>query len=448
MASKGSGSGGERTVDDFGLIAALVGGLFIVGWILWVVAHDKIAMGYTYARRVQLGALDFIGSLGLPGAAGVHEWFQKTCAANGLFSRCTRDFSGMRWSEIANSSMYVNIVLIAIIIVLAARMFLRINATHPNLLFSKVFSVDSFVRAKKPLYRHLRMFDAVDLIAAPLTHDAFGMSQTSRQFAFHHRLIVDWIAEPDGSCTPTLDRVKTERIFRHQLGKLWTGPAALTPGEVMLLAIAAPRVAATDGALNDAEFKACVNDSDRMIDWCWDQFKPPKGKKGKANGKNDGAGEGDPLAWLKPEINLDHPHEIIAKYIRTAPMQAVIAKHAYARTILFAAFTAARRLGVLPPAEMRWLRFYDRTLWYVLQNFGRQGAFAEGAAPHVHYLYEIKSNEPLPEPQLDKAISALEVALTAFKYKPVDRDRYNSGATAMHEAVPPEALEAQKRPTA
>src|SRR3990167_2857008 len=64
--------------------------------------------------------------------------------------------------------------------------------------------------------------------------------------------------------------------------------------------------------------------------------------------------------------------------------------------------------GPPPPADMRWMRFYDRTLWYVLQNFGRQGAYAEGGAVHVHYLYEIKSGEPLVEPQLDKAISALE----------------------------------------
>ena len=101
-------------------------------------------------------------------------------------------------------------------------------------------------------------------------------------------------------------------------------------------------------------------------------------------------------------------------------------------------FISARSLGVLPPADMRWMRFYDRTLWYVLQNFGRQGAYAEGGAVHVHYLYEIKSGEPLVEPQLDKAISALEAALTAFKYRPADREAYRKGKTTIHEAVPEE----------
>ena len=42
------------------------------------------------------------------------------------------------------------------------------------------------------------------------------------------------------------------------------------------------------------------------------------------------------------------------------------------------------------------------------------------------------------EPQLDKAISALEAALTAFKYRPADREAYRKGKTTIHEAVPEE----------
>ena len=172
-----------------------------------------------------------------------------------------------------------------------------------------------------------------------------------------------------------------------------------------------------------------------------DQFKPPKADGSKKKDKKEagqGESEPDPLAWLKPDIDLTLPRETIARYINCKPMQAILSKHAYVRTVLFSMFISARSLGVLPPADMRWMRFYDRTLWYVLQNFGRQGAYAEGGAVHVHYLYEIKSGEPLVEPQLDKAISALEAALTAFKYRPADREAYRKGKTTIHEAVPEE----------
>lgn len=446
MATSGGGGGQAPTVDDFSMIVCLVIGSAIGLWIAWMVYHAEMSMAYTYLRRAELGWLDLIGSLGIPGASSVSSWFEKGCAASGLFERCERDFSTMKWKEITKLSFYVNVMLLPIVLWSAFRIFANIQLKHPNLLFAKVFSVDTFVRAKKPLYRHLRMFDSLDLIGAPLDHPVLGMSQTSRQYVFHHRLLVDtgekgdgWIKESDGSYTPVLDRAKTEAVFKQSLGEIWRGWDKLTPSETMLLAIAIPRVAATNGALTDAEFKACLKESAEMIDWCWDQFKPPQAQS--KNKKNAADVESDPLQWLRPTVDLKVPLKTIGRYIESAPMLAILTKHAYVRTVLFAAFTSARSLGVLPPAEMRWLRFFDRDLWYVLQNFGRQGAFAEGGAVHVHYLYEIKSGSALVEPQLDKAITALEEALTAFKYKPADRDSYISGARVIHEGVTTESVE-------
>lgn len=441
MAGSGGG-GGERSVDDMTMFAALLAGVAILLWIGWLMFHTEVSTAYTYFRRAELGWLDLLGEMGLPGASTVSKWFDRGCAASSLLERCTRDFSTMSWTEITNLGFYANLLLLPFVLLFAFRIFARIQTNHPNLRFAKSFSVDSFVRAKKPIYRHLRMFDALDLIGTPLDHPVLGMSQTSRQFVFRNRLILDrgapgdgWIDEADGSCTPVLDRAKTERVFRGQLGAVWTGVGNLTPSETLLLAIAISRVAATDSSLDDAAFKKCVAESDAMVNWCWDQFKPPGGKK---TGKE--TEPQDPLAWLKPDIDLTVPREVIARHVNGKPMQAILAKHAYVRTILFAMFTAARSLGVLPPAEMRWLRFYDRTLWYVLQNFGRQGAFAEGSAVQVHYLYEVKSNEPLVEPQLDKAITALEAALTAFKYRPADRDAYLRGEQSIREQVPADEI--------
>lgn len=205
MATSGSGNGGGRTVDDFTMIAALVVGTIVSIWIAWIAFHTELSMAYTYVRRVELWWLDLIGSLGLPGATAVARWFQKGCAASGLLERCTRDFSTMSWNEISNLAFYVNVMLLPFILLFAFRIFAHIQSSHPNLLFTKTFNVDSFVHAKKPLYRHLRMFDALNLIEAPLDDPVLGMSRTSRQFVFHHQLIVNtgepgdgWIDEADG----------------------------------------------------------------------------------------------------------------------------------------------------------------------------------------------------------------------------------------------------------
>ena len=115
-----------------------------------------------------------------------------------------------------------------------------------------------------------------------------------------------------------------------------------------------------------------MNDSAELIAWCWDQFK-----------RDPKAPESD-NSWLKPDIPMDKPRALIKKYIGCAAAQRLIEKHAYNRTILFGLYMQARRLGVLPPAELRWLRFFDREIWYVLQNIGRPGGFSEGGAPLCH----------------------------------------------------------------
>lgn len=63
-------------------------------------------------------------------------------------------------------------------VVLSVRMFLRINKTHPKLRFTRTHNIKSYVQENKAQYPHLRMFAELDLIAQPLDHPVFGMSQT------------------------------------------------------------------------------------------------------------------------------------------------------------------------------------------------------------------------------------------------------------------------------
>lgn len=423
MATKGGSGGGEKSVDDLTFVGIIVLGLAVGAFLVWMAARDKITMFYVYARRVQLVLVDALGALGVPGAASVHEWFQKACAASDLFSRCSRDFKTARWSEIANSSLYVNLILLVAIISAAAWMLMRVQLTHPNFRFRKKLNVKQYIREKKAIYPHLRMFDALELADYELNDARFGMSMTARQFAYRNRLIAGWIDEADGSCTPTLDRVGAEGVFRLQLGALWTGFMALTPAQTMLTAIVIPRVAATNSALNDDEFKKCIKTSEEMVRWCWELFVPKPGAD---------------LSWLTPEVDLTHPREVIAQYIDSPPVRALLQKHAYVKTVLYAMFVAARSLGVLPPTEMRWMRFFDRDCWYMVQNFGRPGVYPEGGAAHSHFLYEIKSKECLIEPQLDKAVTGLEDALLKFRYDAADRRAYELGKD-FGEILPPES---------
>ena len=428
----------ERTVtmDDPLVIMLIVVALYGICWAIWKFGHTYIATAYGYVRYVQFYLLHLVGEVvDLPGIAFVHDWIGGLCAPDGIVSLCQRDFSSVTWPEIANSAFYINVLMMVFLVIYCIRLFMRANGIHPKIRFARSHDIKSFVKelmsAKNPkdgklLYPHLRMFSALNLIGTPLDDPVFGMSHTSKQFVFKHSLVTDWRAEGQGAWAPTIDRQKAALVFREQLGKHWTSSANLSPGETLLVAIAMPRVAATDSGLDDHDFKVAMAASDEMIRFCWGQFVPPDAaaKKDKAGG----AAALNPHAWLRPAIDLSKPREVIQKYISCTAVRAIIERHAFNRTVIFAMFMQARRLGVLPPADMRWLRFYDRGLWYVLENIGRQAGYAEAAGVMSHYLYEVRAGMSIVEPQLDKAVSGLEMAVSNFKFPDADRALYIGAA--------------------
>ncbi|WP_288501578.1 type IV secretion protein [uncultured Pseudomonas sp.] len=423
--------GGQRsfTWDDPAILLGVMVVLYGGGWGAWYFAHDKISSAYAYIRYVELWIPSVLGELtSAPGFSSIAQWVAHLCAPSGLIGACQRNFASVAWSEITSSSLYINGFWLLVISVLSVRMFLRINRSHPKLKFSRTHNIKSFVEENKAQYPHLRMFAELDLISQPLDHPVFGMSQTSRQFAYKHLLISGWKHQGDRSWVPTLDRDKTYEVMRRQLGQHWTRVANLSPAETLLIAIALPRVVATDTSLDDNAYRAAMADSERMIAWCWAQFAPSPGASGKGpSGKAKSTGE--PYAWLKPDLLLDEPRAVIQKYIKHPNARAILHAHAFVRTILFAMFFQARRLGVLPPAEMRWLRFFDRDMWYALQTIGRQASFPEAPGILSHFLYECKAGVSLAEPQLDKAVNGLEQAMDAYRYTEADKERYETLAT-------------------
>lgn len=426
MAKRQPRQENTTTVDDPMVIGLVMVSIYGACWMSWRFGRAYISEVYAYVRYAEFYLFNLLGEwVSFPGIRHLHQWIGELCAPAHWAGQCTRDFASVSWSEIANSSLLVNIGLAVALVAYCARLFVRVQREHPKAKYARSHNLKTFIKelmgARNPadgklLYPHLRLFSALNLIDEPLDHPVFGMSLTSKQFVFHHRLVVDWRAEGQGAWAPTVDRYKASLVFREQLGKHWTSSANLSPGETLLAAIAMPRVAATDVTLSDKEFKEALAASDDMIRFCWDQFQPPPASR---RTKGD-----DQQSWLTPDIDLTRPREVIQKYIKHKAVKAIITRHAFNRTVIFALFMQARRLGVLPPAEMRWLRFFDRGLWYVLETIGRQASFAEAAGVLSHYLYESKSGASIVEPQLDKAVNGLESALANFKFPEEDKARY------------------------
>lgn len=411
--SKDGGKNKNISWDDPVLYAIVIAAFYLGCKILWSLFHTNIVSGYVHIRYLELWLVNVAGELtNLPLVEPIHKWVQEICKPE-KFGACSQDFSTVGWGFLTGSSVFFNLFWLLLLLYWSIRMYLKVIKTHPNLKFSKAHNIKSFVKENETKYPHLKLFSKLDLISTPLDDDIYGMSLTSRQFAFKNRLIKGWKEDGEGSFTPILDREMAIQIFRDQLGKHWVKSTEMLPSETILVAIAMPRVAATDPSLDDSTFKEAMGESNKLIGWAWDQFSKGKPLLDGGNSK-----------WMKPDIDLKYPRSVISKYIGHIKVQKVLEQHAYIRTVIYALYMQARRLGVLPPSEMRWMRYYDRELWYLLQTIGRQAGYAEAAAVLSHYLYESMAAAAIVEPQLDKAVMGLETAMTAFQYTLSDKKSY------------------------
>lgn len=108
-------------------------------------------------------------------------------------------------------------------------------------------------------------------------------------------------------------------------------------------------------------------------------------------------------------------------------------QHAYEATALIRALATAREEGgVLAPAQFVWLRAYDRTLWYPLNNLGRQSLHTEAFGAMAHYKAERMTQRPIPRPKMDTAVETLKEYMAGPKSRPIPSIDY--GKSKKHTA--------------
>ena len=83
-------------------------------------------------------------------------------------------------------------------------------------------------------------------------------------------------------------------------------------------------------------------------------------------------------------------------------------KHAFVTTAILRALLNAREEGgVLAPSQFVWLRAYDRTLWYPLNNLGRQSFHIEALGAMSHFKIERRTDRPIPVPKVEDAVETI-----------------------------------------
>ena len=351
---------------------------------------------------------------------------------------CSRNPSTVGFIELGFASIAGNMLFAVKRITEALGGFFRIGKEHPDNLFKKKHTVDSFIEEMKVIEPHLRVFSSINpnLLDSEMG-DLRNMDGT-RRFCYRNNLISNFRARVvdlgasnkhkppstqndsdlvvnDDDMVPEVDEKRFVEVMTEQLGDVWVGLDNLSAGELILMAITVPKVAAYDEEMSGEEFDKIAEQSKKimveMFDWTnYDQNRSYK--------------DGEIDEGLDGCEHLGKYREFVDEYIDHPEVVKIINSHAYNRTVLISMMTKARGLGIIPPAEVRWLWMYDRTLWYTVQNIDRPSYASEGLGAMSHWLMEQRLGIALHQPSFDVAYYGLSDQLAVFKYTKEDEQAW------------------------
>ncbi len=211
----------------------------------------------------------------------------------------------------------------------------------------------------------------------------------------------EWLAynriqTPDG----IVNKASAAKAFQKQLGSRWKGPKALQPYQQILLAAF---------ALKSARKRDEADNMLGRIAICWD------GKKGLQLGRDKSL--------------LKEARKILANKELSGNIIAKANNHAFTTTAMLRALQYAREEGgVLAPAQFVWLRAHDRTLWYPLNNLGRQSFNTEAIGAMSHFKAERLTGRPIPTPKIDNAVDTIAEYMTSLSARPIPELDYKGSS--------------------
>lgn len=400
-------------------------------YLFWERFHTSIATGYSWLRVIQFSPFLILNNIWSAVAGGVILlagggvfFAKKAYAKYGLWAVILGGFliaayvvgnvffswffffkdsekSLIRWSHLSKSSLYSNLFTFVVCLVPFAvwivRRSLNTNPTnHKHFARAKDYTLHSFTDRMAEVYPHLALFRKLDLNAKPINSGKYRMADTEKQFAMKHHLL-DRVKANEFK----VNRDRAVQVFVNQMTRLWTGYNALTRWEQAVIAVLVPRIAATDPKMSDADYKEALQRTDDLLAAYW---------RDAAATYNE---EKDTLS-----LDMKLARATIKKYGHSAKVKQFFKAHAYVGTILYSMLVEARTLGVLQPAEFRWLRVVDRRLWLIIDNVGKIVATTEVAATYAHYLHELKQKRAIEKPMIEGAVRALIEAVESYAFSP------------------------------
>jgi len=200
-------------------------------------------------------------------------------------------------------------------------------------------------------------------------------------------LAYNQIPVPDG----VIDEKECFKAFAKQLGPRWQGPFKLPPYQQVLLA---------GFCLKACRKRKEADDIMGRLALCWSKEKGLQLSK-------------DPklVRYARSVLkNKELSHSVLKQ----------CKQHAWQTTAMLRALLVAREEGgVMAPAQFVWLRGHNRTLWYPLNNLGRQSSHMEAIGAMAHFRIERRAKRPIPRPKVQEAVKSIVDYMKGLDARPI-----------------------------
>ena len=335
------------------------------------------------------------------------QWFTSDDKAFTLYNQSfthsdlLRDAPNLKSSEINGAVLGVlteaaldpyRWIIVVILVIMGAYLYFR----GPESEFRNKFSMDSLIDKQATTFPVIQPF--VKFNPAKIPPRPPGSPIPAELPLFSEALgPEEWIAYNQIPIRDNeLDEKATEAVFTKQLGPRWKGAKNLPKHKMIILAAC---------CLKASRKRSEADEMLGRLSLCWSHDKG--------------------LQFGKDKSLVGDAKRVLKKKDLSAKTLALCNQHAYQNTALIRAlFHARSEGGVLAPAQFVWMRGYDRTLWYPLNNLGRNSFHMEAIGAICHYKAEKMVKRPIPKPKLKDAISSITDYMKSDIARPVPQVNY------------------------
>ncbi len=385
--------GNANGSDDWGwaIICALC---VIVLFIIWHYFHYDIRNSLRWIRYGEIWVMSWIlpDSYGVPWGGNVLN-FEQWSEAIPNFGK--EQITGEVSKQIAMLALYPFRWIYSALFVFIA---LWCMFKGPNTQFRRTHNLDTLLRSQANTFPYIAPFKDFNPSNQPARPPGAPVPAELPSFAEalgpEEWLVYEGIPVPDReesatSSTAKVDAGVATKAFSKQLGRPWRGWAHLPNYKQVLLASFCLK-----SVRKREESDALLGEL--ALSWTY---------------KN---GLKISNSLLKIARSTLKNREVSGKVL------SVCNQHAYENTAMLRGLLVARdEGGVLSPSQFVWLRALDRSLWYALNNLGRQTFHMEALGTMAHFRVEKLTQRPVLRPRVEDAVMKITEYMSSERARPI-----------------------------